>query len=53
MMTRTTFTKFIPQTRAKKMAIILGSPEDIATMIANNREVRRNTTLFRDNTIDW
>ena len=40
-------------TRAKKMAIILGSPEDIATMIANNREVRRNTTLFRDNTIDW
>ena len=40
-------------TRAKKMAIILGTDDNIAAMIANNREVRRNTTLFRNNTIDW
>ncbi|MBO4262048.1 MAG: ATP-dependent RecD-like DNA helicase [Clostridia bacterium] len=40
-------------TRAKKMAIILGTDDSIAAMIANNREVRRNTTLFRNNTIDW
>ncbi len=40
-------------TRAKKMAVILGTDDSIAAMIANNREVRRNTTLFRDNTIDW
>ena len=40
-------------TRAKKMAIILGTNEDIAFMISNNREIRRNTTLFRNNIIEW
>lgn len=39
-------------TRAKKMVVILGTDEDIRLMIENNREVRRNTTLFRNFTLE-
>ena len=35
-------------TRAKKMAILLGTPEEIRIMIDNNREVQRYTTLFKE-----
>ena len=34
-------------TRAKKMAVILGTADEIKTMIDNNREVKRYTTLFK------
>lgn len=35
-------------TRAKTMAIILGTPEEIGIMIDNDREVKRYTTLFKE-----
>lgn len=34
-------------TRAKNLAVIVGSPETVYNMVDNNREIERFTTLSR------